>query len=131
MLHERPDAVQKWRMGLDRFKKGSYSLLSNCLFQIQEYDTNIICEVSVQLVPLKSAAMDGENVESLSGQPLPGATIPLDSNGAHSGDSEVKKRARTSSPDGEAAAGAAKRQKGVAPIKAESVAIWYIPHHGC
>jgi tRNA-dihydrouridine synthase 3 len=67
--------------------------------------------------------MDGEQVESLAGQPLPGATIPLDSNGAHSGDSEIKKRARSNSPNGEAAEGAAKRQKGVAPIKAESVAL--------
>lgn len=67
--------------------------------------------------------MDGEKVESLSGQPLPGATIPLDSNGAHSGDSEMKKRARSNSPNGEAAEGPAKRVKGVAPIKAESVAL--------
>lgn len=70
---------------------------------------------------LTSAAMDSEKVESLSGQALPGATIPLDSNGAHSGDSEVKKRARSNSPNGEAAEAVAKRQKGVAPIKAESV----------
>lgn len=65
--------------------------------------------------------MDGEKVESVSGQPLPGATIPLDSNGAHSGDSEVKKRARSGSPSTEVAEGPAKRQKGVAPIKAELV----------
>ena len=67
--------------------------------------------------------MDGEKVESLSGQPLPGTTAPLDSNGAHSGDSEVKKRARSNSPNGEILEGAAKRQKGVAPIKAELV-VW-------
>ncbi|KAF1354446.1 FMN-linked oxidoreductase [Lizonia empirigonia] len=34
--------------------------------------------------------MDGEKFESVPAQALPGATIPLDSNGAHSGDSEVK-----------------------------------------
>lgn len=67
--------------------------------------------------------MDGEKVESLSGQPLPGATIPLDSNGANSGDAEVKKRGRSNSPNGEVVQAAAKRQKGVAPIKAESVAL--------
>lgn len=65
--------------------------------------------------------MDGEKVESVSGQPLPGATIPLDSNGAHSGDSEVKKRARSGSPNVEASEVPAKRVKGVAPIKAELV----------
>lgn len=63
--------------------------------------------------------MDGEKVENLSGQPLPGATIPLDSNGAHSGDREVKKRARSNSPNGETVEGSTKRVKGVAPIKAE------------
>lgn len=67
--------------------------------------------------------MDGDKVESVSGQPLPGATIPLDSNGAHSGDSEVKKRARSNTPNGEATEGSVKRQKGVAPIKAESVVL--------
>ncbi|KAF1345637.1 FMN-linked oxidoreductase [Lizonia empirigonia] len=56
-------------------------------------------------------------------QALPGATIPLDSNGAHSGDSEVKKRARSNSPKDEAGEVATKRQKGVAPIKAESVSM--------
>lgn len=66
--------------------------------------------------------MDGDKVESLSGQPLPGATIPLDSNGAHSGDSEVKKRGRSNSPNGEVLEAPSKRVKGVAPIKAESVA---------
>jgi tRNA-dihydrouridine synthase 3 len=65
--------------------------------------------------------MDGDKVESVNGQPLPGATIPLDSNGAHSGDSEVKKRARSGSPNAEAVEGTAKRQKGVAPVKAELV----------
>ena len=65
--------------------------------------------------------MDGEKIESVNGQPLPGATIPLDSNGAHSGDSEVKKRARSGSPNAEAVEGPAKRQKGVAPVKAELV----------
>lgn len=75
------------------------------------------------IVPLNSIAMDGERAESLSGQPLPGATIPLDSNGAHSGDSEVKKRARSNSPNDEASEGAIKRQKGVAPIKAELVVL--------
>lgn len=68
---------------------------------------------------LRSSIMDGEKNGNLSGQPLPGATIPLDSNGAHSGDSEVKKRARSNSPAGEIAEGHVKRVKGVAPIKAE------------
>jgi tRNA-dihydrouridine synthase 3 len=63
--------------------------------------------------------MDSGNVESVSGEALPGATIPLDSNGAHSGDSEVKKRARSNTPNGEVAEGSAKRVKGVAPVKAE------------
>ncbi|KAF1345627.1 tRNA-dihydrouridine(47) synthase [NAD(P)(+)] [Lizonia empirigonia] len=67
--------------------------------------------------------MDGEKFESVPAQALPGATIPLDSNGAHSGDSEVKKRARSNSPKDEAGEVATKRQKGVAPIKAESVSM--------
>ena len=72
---------------------------------------------------IEQPAMDGEKIDSSSSQPLPGATIPLDSNGAHSGDSEVKKRARSNSPNNEGVEGSAKRQKGVAPIKAESVAL--------
>lgn len=81
--------------------------------------TNLICEASVQQYLTILAIMDGDKIEGLSGQPLPGATIPLDSNGAHSGDSEVKKRARSNSPNGEVVKGAAKRVKGVAPIKSE------------
>jgi tRNA-dihydrouridine synthase 3 len=64
--------------------------------------------------------------EAVLAQPLPGADIPLDSNGANSGDGEAKKRMRTSSPDAQTAEGPAKRQKGVAPIKAESVVLFVV-----
>jgi tRNA-dihydrouridine synthase 3 len=71
---------------------------------------------------MDSAMMDsGDKPEAVPTQPIPVADMPLDSSGANSGDGEAKKRVRTSSPGTEAAEGSAKRQKGVAPIKAESV----------
>lgn len=101
-----------WLAGLDRFQQ-----TSNSLFQRRPPVTLVRSACSNNRLDL--AAMDGGNIESVSGEPLPGATIPLDSNGAHSGDSEVKKRARSNSPNGEVAEGPTKRVKGVAPIKAE------------
>jgi hypothetical protein len=75
----------------------------------------------------KTATMDSsDKPETVLAQPLPGTDIPLDSNGANSGDGEAKKRMRTSSPDAQTAEGPAKRQKGVAPIKAESVVLFVV-----
>jgi hypothetical protein len=73
----------------------------------------------------------GEGIKLDTDQAMPDVGVTSDPNGAHSGNdmvdvkseepSNANKRTRTNSQDIEGADSSAKRVKGVAPIKAESV----------